>query len=571
VATEEPVAVARRPELVWLYSLAGAKVIPLHELADLTVEDRLADLEYLSFTIRAQDPKAPYLIADQLCTYAGRFYRVSEIIQERRGARTMIEVYAEARWMDLGKRKRNGVTSILGRTPVQGLTTILTGTGWTVGSVPADAGLYSIEDIDATALSLVRRWAAVTNYEVEFDTVALTVSFVDAIGEDRGIGFRWGLNLLAVERRYEPPRATRLYAYGANNLSIEANNPTGLPYIEDYSWYTDQGLTILEARDLFRKDETWVDERYLGGLTLYEAAVRRLAALSVPTVSYEVSVSDLAELTGSTADDVEIGDLVRVRDQGFGIDLETRVVRLVRKPLDPQRNRVELDYLQPGLLDGDRSESTRSIDYGSFNVLVDENSEAISVTAAATEFAAMTLTVTGTSTVVTGATFLGVGVGTGTVRFSMVVAGNVVGPLYDFAFTNGAQVEFSWPSYAADLEEGSATVVFRAQIVAGTGTVSVVNAGDARAWILVRGAVGIGINTSPNQAYQEALLDVEDLDELADSFAVTLTDALDVELLDTLTDPTLDDLEDRYLLPFTIGDPVFGAIGGPGVIPGSPL
>jgi hypothetical protein len=516
---------ARRPELVWLYSLAGAKVVPLHDLADLTVEDRLGDLEFLAFEIRAQDPKAGYLIADQLCTYAGRFYRVAEIKQQRRGPRTMIEVYAEARWMDLGKRKRAGVFSVLGRTPLQGLTQILTGTGWTVGSVPANPELYSIEDIDPTALSLIRRWAAVTGYEVEFDTVARTVSLVTQIGEDRGIGFRWGQNLLAVERRYEPPKATRLYAYGANNLTIEANNPSGLQYVEDYSWYVSQGLTLEQARELFRKDETWVDERYLLGLNLYDAALRRIAALAIPTVSYEVSVADLAELTSSPADDVEIGDLVRVRDQGFGIDLETRVVRIVRKPLDPQRNRVELDYLQPGLLDGDRSDSTRSIDYGALSVLVDQNVEELTVTSSVTTWGSIAVTVAGQSTFIAGGTFRGTSDGTGTVRFGLYLDGSPVGAEYDFAFTSAQQVEFSWPTMETGLVEGSYVVEWRARVVSGSGTI-VVAAEEARAWLLARGAVGIGVNLSPNQLIAEVVDLIEDAAYTVptETYTVTVTD-----------------------------------------------
>lgn len=521
--------------LVWLYDLRDVRLLPLHDLGDLTVEDRLGDLETVVFTIKADDPKAYALQPDRLLEYNGRRYRVEELIDARDSSgNPMTEAYCEARWMDLGKRARAGSFTILGRTALQGLTDILAGTGWTAVVDPAEVTLYSMEDLDASVLSLVRRWAAITGREIEWDTVNLTVTLVPQIGQARGVGFRYGNNLRQIERRYRPPVATRLYPFGANNLDITAVNPLGTTFIEDFSWYTAQGLTLLEARAQFRKDQTWYDARYLNAITLYDAAVRRLAALAQPTISYRLAVADFSTLTGTTADDVDLGDTVRVRDPDFSIDIETRVVRLVTKDLRPQDNEIELDFLQPGLADIRDESTSRSIDYGELTVLTDANIAALTVTGTAVTFASIQITSTGPATPVLGGTFKGTATGTGTVRFSVAVNGTDEVPVYDFAFVAG-QVEFSWPTFAQNIDASStATITWRARVISGAGTIAL-DIGSGRGWLLLRGAVGVGVNNSPNQAIDETLFLLDAFD-LADTVLVEIISPVDLDETESLTE-----------------------------------
>lgn len=532
--------------LVWLHTLADVRYLPVHDLGALVREDRLNDLETLTFTIRADDPKAFAVQPDRLVEFAGRYYRVEELHDFRDGSgKPFVEAYCEARWMDLGKRSRAGNYSIIARTPLQGLTTILSGTGWTGFVDTIDPALYSMEDIDASVLTLLRRWASIVGQEVEFDTAAKTVTLVDQLGQDRGIGFRYGYNLRTVDRRYRPPTATRLYPFGANDLNISGPNPSGLTYIEDYSWYTAQGLTLPQAQ-AYRKDEVWYDARYLVAVILYDAAVRRLAQLAQPTISYELSVADFSTLTGSTADDVEMGDIVRVRDPDFSIDITTRVVRLVEYPLRPQDNEVELDYLQPGLSEVNDSESTRQLNYSQLSLLVDQNADALTVTSGTTVWGTIAITVAGSSTTfAAGGTFRGVATGTGTVRFGLYLSGTLIGEAYDFAFVAG-QVEFSWPTMETGIAEGSYSVEWRAQVVSGSGTIDVA-AEACRAWIISQGTVGGGGAANPSQLLTETILDVDPALWLSpsDEWTYDVTDIdgppgdpdMLIEVAETITDP----------------------------------
>ena len=480
----------------------------------------------------------------------------------------MTEVYAEAVWTDLARRLRFANFPVLGKKPQEGLVDILKGSGWTAGDDPDPGGstLYSREGFDETILSHLRGWAEITGYELLFDNVAQTVTLVESIGEDRGVGFRYGANVEEIVRRYEPPKATVLYPVGANSLTIATVEPSGEVFVEDFSWYVAQGLTVSQARNLHTKEASYVDEGILLPVNLLDRATEILAEWSQPTISYEVAVVDLSDAVGTEVP-FEIGDTVRVRDEVFDVELSTRIVRRVYRPLAPGEDEVELSYLR-----GSTTEATQSREpsYDGVAILADQLGSTTVVGPGSTvDFAEIQFNTTGTATSVVGATFLGTASGTGTVRFSFIMDAIAVGKEYDVEFVDGEVVEFSWPSFAADLAAESHLASFRVQHVAGTGSVTV-EAGEARGWLLTTGAFGLGVNTSPNRRIVEEFLAVDLTGELiSETVAVALSAAIDVEEAYTLAavDPLdIGSLSERYLLPFIIGDPEFGKLDGPGVI-----
>lgn len=76
---------------------------------------------------------------------------------------------------------------------------------------------------------------------------------------------------------------TRLYPIGANGLTVESANG-GKAYIENHS-FTDKVLCGI-----------WQDERYTIPENLLAAAKKKLAALAVPSISWELSLADLYRL-----------------------------------------------------------------------------------------------------------------------------------------------------------------------------------------------------------------------------------------------------------------------------------
>lgn len=495
---------------LWLYSLSGDQVGVLDvDIDALELEDRLQSSSELRFTIRGDHHYAGTLSTGGLVRYAeadhaDRFYRVAELTQDRIGnAAYLVTVRAEALWYELGDVHKVGVYNLEAETPNAGLYSILANTLWTPAAVqPSDTTPHTIETADETALAILRRWADVTGYELYFDTANREVALVTAVGEDRGAGFLYGRNVTAIKRRVEPPKATRLYAYGANDLTIASANPTGVEYVENYDWFTEQGLSLAEARALHTREQIWVDERFLGAVTLYDRAVERLAELARPTISYEAAVVDITR-HGTITEDVAIGDPVRVYDELIGVDLVTRVVRLVHRPLDPRGDDIELAFLRKiASSAGTGATSGRTIDYGRLAVLVDENDDPLELGATLTAWGSIQLSVAGTSTIVTGGTLVATATGAGTLTTELTVDGVPVGDPTLTAFTDSTQLEVSWPSFSADLPEGSHVIQWRSYVSAGTGTLDVA-IGAGRAWILTQGAYGVGFGGGASQFVTE--------------------------------------------------------------------
>ena len=550
--------------LVWVYDLSGTQSFALRDLEGLTIEDRIGEVSSLEFYLRAEDPRAGLLLPDTELRWEDRYFRIFELEQTRSSGGAMVRVYAEDLWSDLSRKIRFANYPVLGLTPQAGLELILKGApgGWVAGDDPDPGGvtLYSREGFDETVLTHVRGWAAVTGYEVLFDSAAKTVTLVDAVGQDRGVGFRYGSNVESIRRRYEPPAATVLYPVGANGLTIDTVNPAGDIFVEDYSWYEAQGLTITEARTKHTKELVLLEEGFLLPLNLFDFATEKIAELAQPIISYECSVVDLTDAVGTPVP-FDVGDTVGVRDETFGVDLTTRVVRRVYRPNDPGNDEVELSFLRTT---GEEARASRTPDYGSVSILVDKTGADETITSII-DFAEIQFNTTGTSSSVVGGHFVGTATGTGTVEFSFIVDDVVEGPSYAFDFVDAQTVEFSWPTFVADLAAESHTVRWRAQITSGAGTIFL-PAEAGRGWLLTTGAFGLGVNSSPNRRFLEALLPYT-LEPTTDAFTVLVapaTDLLEGEIVLASTDSTLPTLTERYLLPFQIEDPEFGKLDGLG-------
>jgi phage minor structural protein len=326
----------------------------MSDLTEIFTDERLDQSETLRFTIPATSPKAYLLAPDHELEYEGRSYFVLEDEGDRDGTATHRRIEAPAAWYRLADFVLVGSRVLNAVTPADGLDAIIEETEWTRGpATTTDTATFTLEANDKSALELLREWAKITGKFITWDTMGRQVNLVDSRGADLGLGFRYGRNLRRVRKRSKPPEATVLYAYGADGLTIAGLNG-GAQYVEDFTYYTDQGLTLEEARDRFTRIRVWSDSSFLIDADLFAAAQARLAILAAARVSYELDVVDLTELSIDSGD-IAVGDTVRVQDPAFADDLRTTVVRYVRHRKQPWRNRVELATLQPVLRDGSSS------------------------------------------------------------------------------------------------------------------------------------------------------------------------------------------------------------------------
>lgn len=312
-------------------------------ILDLFHDERIDESETLTFEIPVDDPKA-YLIADDAdIRWRGRWFFVYEIedTRDESGSKRKT-VRCNALWYRLLDPFQVGSLVLSGVTAAEGLATILgIGGGWTAGSQTSTAStLFSMERQDMPVLGLLREWAKITGLFLVWNTDSRTVDLTANRGADRGVAFRYRRNLRRIRRRTRAPEATVLFPYGAQGLTVAGLNG-GSESIEDFTFYTDQGLDLATARERFTRERVWSDSSFIVDAELLAAAQARLAKLAAGLVTYELSVVDLSELTG-IAERVELGDIVHAVDEDLGANIETTVVRHRQYPLEPWRDEVEL-------------------------------------------------------------------------------------------------------------------------------------------------------------------------------------------------------------------------------------
>lgn len=323
------------------------------ELIELVIDEKLDGEHTAKYRIPATSQKVDLIEVDGTVVVDGQAFYIGEQQDDRDGPATTVAVEAGAAWYRLGEDTFVGSFVAVDLTPAEGLAAILEGTAWNVGTASsAVSAVFSCELEDLTRLELIRRWSVITGTLIVWDNApdALTVDLVTERGRDLGLGFRYRRNVNRIRRRTRAPECTVLYPYGADELTIAGVNG-GVPYVEDFSYYTGQGLTIGEARTLHTKRRVWSDTAFTVDTDLLTAAEARLAKLAQPAVTYELDVVDLTELI-ALDDRPRIGDRVRVQDTDLGVDVLTTVTRTVTYPLEPHRNAVELATEVPPIDDG---------------------------------------------------------------------------------------------------------------------------------------------------------------------------------------------------------------------------
>jgi len=119
---------------------------------------------------------------------------------------------------------------------------VLYGTNWSIDFIDGDVELLrrSVQISSSTILQAIFDIAEKFNCVVEFDSVNRKLSFKKDknIGINRGLTFKEGINLESFNLTFDDENvATRLYAYGEDNLSFRSLSPTGSNYLEDFSWF----------------------------------------------------------------------------------------------------------------------------------------------------------------------------------------------------------------------------------------------------------------------------------------------------------------------------------------------
>ena len=184
---------------------------------------------------------------------------------------------------------------------------------------------------DFTPLALVDECRDTYGVYFRFDNVAQTITVVipdDA--EPLGAFATRDLNLKEINYKGKSNSfVTRLYAYGKDGMSFASING-GMPYV-DNNTYSDKIICAV-----------WRDERYTIAENLLADAKKNLAAMAVPSRSYECDVVDLAatnpEMYG--IQDFSIFRVATLIDDAKNFAINYQVVERWDYPYYPEKNKV---------------------------------------------------------------------------------------------------------------------------------------------------------------------------------------------------------------------------------------
>lgn len=351
-------------DYVRAYGLDGSSKGFLKDASGSVIDKVLQDVDIFTFSV----PNFIFIKTEQEILYKNKRHIVTKVGSGRgEDGKQVTDIECTSAFVELNDKNVKKLD--FQNLAVQaGLERILNGTGWTVGFVETyDGLLHAMSEENKSALWLVRQFAKVTGYEVEFDTINKKVNFVIQVGEDTDFSFRYAKNIKSIRKTELPPIATVIYPRGRGGLTI-ANVNDGKEYIEDYSYYTDQGIPLEEARKRFKKEYVWEDERFIYAGTLMRAGQDELKKLSSPQISYETKVADI------NAWELDVGDYCYVIDDELGIRLKVRVVKLRQYPEHEWDNEIELNYLIPGLSDSLQDDSTASTSEGEQMIFINNQS-----------------------------------------------------------------------------------------------------------------------------------------------------------------------------------------------------
>lgn len=215
-------------------------------------------------------------------------------------------------------------------------------TGWTVID---ESGIVIGRTIDLEAAApldvLEQCRSTFKGCTFRFDNINKTITLVN-INNGVNLGAFVTRDLNLKENNYKGKSttfATRLYAYGKNNMSFESING-GKPYVEDNT-YSDRTICAY-----------WKDERYTVPQNLLTDAQAKLSEMAVPQRSFDCSVVDLAKTNPEKYSELDfvLFSIVGLIDQTrSGKKIDHMVVELWRYPYYPEKNKVVLSTVAPRL------------------------------------------------------------------------------------------------------------------------------------------------------------------------------------------------------------------------------
>lgn len=322
--------------MLTLYTPDGA--IPLR-VSDYYIKELASGLNELCFTISIWDDAFQLIqeessIREESDGITACNYLVKAIDSGKNTANIKAQI-------DLDEWKQSlTVAYNSGSNSVGGIVRAVAPTGWTVADYSGLTYMRTLHLTGITPLGVLEQCRSTfSGVTFRFNNVQKVVEIINMkTGTNLGAFVTRDLNLKKTEYKGKSTGfATRLYAYGKDDLSISSVN-SGLPYVDDHT-YSDRIVCAY-----------WKDERYTVAENLKAAAQERLAELAVPSRSFECDVVDLAKTNPEKYSELDfvMFSVVSLIDQTrSGQKIDHIVVERWLYPNAPQNNKVILSTVAP--------------------------------------------------------------------------------------------------------------------------------------------------------------------------------------------------------------------------------
>ncbi|WP_370221986.1 phage tail spike protein [Cytobacillus sp.] len=269
-----------------------------------------------------------------------------------------IHYTCDAEFLELRYSKILEPQLLEGQTPETALSFGLQGTRWQLGDVEvADVKEVHIDEY-MNVLKYLRVIAAEFDLELRFRVEFLNsrvsrryVDFVKKTGLDAGKEIVFGKDLQNIERLEDSSAiVSALYGVGPaddnGNFMTVASVNGGKPYVENKGALDRWGKDGEHRYDIFMPS---VDKEGLTPQELLRLTNEELSKRINSIVTYKVDGVDFYDVLGMDHEVVNLGDTVRIKDEGFSppLYLEARIIRVERSYTDSSRNQYTLgDYVE---------------------------------------------------------------------------------------------------------------------------------------------------------------------------------------------------------------------------------
>ena len=320
----------------------------------IDVNNKISEIDTLTFNIGVGNEKLMYLKNENLIKYENQIYKIHGLKDIRNSG---VEHTVECEHISINLTKVNfGQTEI----PLESSDVLcrktLENTGWVfIGSdIPQDEKKHLVTGMEASVYEALTQLAETFDAVVEFgfreDDNKLTV-FLRRGRYDRGLVFEHSFNLLGAEADSSSTElVTRLTMFGANNeITDEPINIAGInggkTYLEDYSFFINQGYTLEEIKskpELFLRELMETDTSIDNVNDLKVAMEERLKVISHPQINASFTILNYSNLKGFKTEEPKLKERVWVYDPELELELEAIIVATSKNSDNPLDINVEV-------------------------------------------------------------------------------------------------------------------------------------------------------------------------------------------------------------------------------------